>query len=1014
MSKESEHRIRLLALKLLIVFATTIFLSARAEAAPSIWTTRADYNPDEVVTIYGDGFSAGVPVTVKVTRPDTSVITGDGSGTPGSDTVATGPDGTLVYHYKLNGILGTYTVEAIDSFDTVLAATTFDDAAGAVWTTSQFSGQQNVNHYSKGQSVWLAGVNLDASASLYYEITDGPGVGAPVVKSGYVNTDTNGDITPAPAKIWDIPLGYTILGNGIFKITVFGTTNKTDNFTVSAPLTSPDYGDAPDPGYPSLEANLGASHLDFSNEWLGASADAESDSLQVNLDNYDDGVVFNGAFAPSTPVTVDVRVNTSGHGASRYNGASSTQVLYLNAWADWNGDGDWNDVGEKIIGTGSPTGQTAIDPTTFGANDKTFTYSVTPSATIARSFYTRFRLDYGQDAGYVVNGTLDQSRGMAMYGEVEDYSHLQNTAPTLSYSTDAGYGSSDAVDPDSGTPVTSFTYKVVYTDSNNDAPSSMLVYIDTTPYSMTADSGCGALCDGDYTNGEQYVYTVTSLSPGLHNYYFYASDGTDSARLPASGTVAGPTVISTGNAPTLDYSDEPGYASADGVDPGNGDTSTTFTYKVVYTDIDNEPPSYMKVHIDGNPAGVYMALDTTAEATLRDGDYTDGEQYYFSTTLAAGDHNYYFSASDGTFTADLPSTLGLPGPSVTGDSTYTPAGDEVTVTPGGDTTITCAPVVTDGTTTVENKDAGTPQPPGWVIGEFAYYVINSDACTSSTEIDIWIYYGNHQYVGNEGTLTLFHNEGGEWVNATISRDIMHNILRGRVTSFSEFVLATEESTLIELVSFTATATDEGVLLAWETASEIDNAGFNIWRKDGAEGEFVQITDSLIPAQGSPTLGAAYSYNDYTAEPGTTYRYRLEDIDTKGKSTFHDTTEVQITLDGTSSGADAATGDRCFIATAAYGSYLDPHVKVLRDFRDAYLLTNAPGRAFVRLYYRLSPPAADFIAEHEVLRASVRIALLPLVGFGAFMVKTSLMVKLLSVILITSTLGFTAARRRVRA
>ena len=82
--------------------------------------------------------------------------------------------------------------------------------------------------------------------------------------------------------------------------------------------------------------------------------------------------------------------------------------------------------------------------------------------------------------------------------------------------------------------------------------------------------------------------------------------------------------------------------------------------------------------------------------------------------------------------------------------------------------------------------------------------------------------------------------------------------------------------------------------------------------------------------------------------------------------------------GTSSGGGGGGGGGCFIATAAYGSYLHPKVQLLRDFRDHYLLTNGPGRAFVALYYRLSPPLADFISRHDTLRLVTRFLLTPLV------------------------------------
>ncbi len=80
----------------------------------------------------------------------------------------------------------------------------------------------------------------------------------------------------------------------------------------------------------------------------------------------------------------------------------------------------------------------------------------------------------------------------------------------------------------------------------------------------------------------------------------------------------------------------------------------------------------------------------------------------------------------------------------------------------------------------------------------------------------------------------------------------------------------------------------------------------------------------------------------------------------------------------SSGGGGGGGGSCFIATAAFGSYLHPHVQSLRNFRDDYLLTNAPGRTFVRLYYAYSPALADVIAEHASLRAATRVVLTPVI------------------------------------
>ncbi|MFC1952747.1 carboxypeptidase regulatory-like domain-containing protein [Chloroflexota bacterium] len=62
---------------------------------------------------------------------------------------------------------------------------------------------------------------------------------------------------------------------------------------------------------------------------------------------------------------------------------------------------------------------------------------------------------------------------------------------------------------------------------------------------------------------------------------------------------------------------------------------------------------------------------------------------------------------------------------------------------------------------------------------------------------------------------------------------------------------------------------------------------------------------------------------------------------------------------------------CFIATAAYGTDTVEEIEILRDFRDDVLLNNKLGTEFVYLYYQHSPPIANFISQHEVLRTIVR-------------------------------------------
>ena len=102
----------------------------------------------------------------------------------------------------------------------------------------------------------------------------------------------------------------------------------------------------------------------------------------------------------------------------------------------------------------------------------------------------------------------------------------------------------------------------------------------------------------------------------------------------------------------------------------------------------------------------------------------------------------------------------------------------------------------------------------------------------------------------------------------------------------------------------------------------------------------------------------------------------------------------------------SVGGSCFIATAAYGSALEPHVLALRQFRDRYLQRTQLGRAFIRFYYRHSPPLAAVIAAHASLRLVARAVLTPIVLMIVYPMRV-----LAFVILALATLMGVRARRR---
>jgi YVTN family beta-propeller protein len=190
-------------------------------------------------------------------------------------------------------------------------------------------------------------------------------------------------------------------------------------------------------------------------------------------------------------------------------------------------------------------------------------------------------------------------------------------------------------------------------------------------------------------------------------------------------------------------------------------------------------------------------------------------------------------------------------------------------------------------------------------------------------------------------------------------------------------------------NLTATlANNNTISINWSDNSD-DELGFNIMRRRYVGGNFVLI---------ATVLPGITSYTDGGLSNDSNYYYKVSAFNYAGESDF---SNIAYSITGNSESG-------CFIATAAYGSLMEPHVKILRDFRNRFLSTNKIGKSFLALYYRYSPPIADFITQHDSIRFMVRWSLLPFVGMSWLVIfigpASSLLILVTFICLMIFTIG----------
>ncbi len=173
------------------------------------------------------------------------------------------------------------------------------------------------------------------------------------------------------------------------------------------------------------------------------------------------------------------------------------------------------------------------------------------------------------------------------------------------------------------------------------------------------------------------------------------------------------------------------------------------------------------------------------------------------------------------------------------------------------------------------------------------------------------------------------------------------------------------------------AGDKSINVSWDYEDGVDDKEIDkvvIYYKDSEESEYSE--------KEATSLSTEYKIKDLVNEHEYSVYVKFYDLAGNESENSEELTAIPVPVDDfykyyrKSGGKE--DGGYCFIATAAYGSYDDGMVKILRNFRDAYL-----PQAFIDTYYKYSPPVANIIAKSKVLSFITRILLEPFVLYANF-------------------------------
>ena len=443
--------------------------------------------------------------------------------------------------------------------------------------------------------------------------------------------------------------GSTALTDGVAATNRFRISNWFHGTMLPASAADTNYADGKDyvfnsATYVELGPGTHRYYFVFVDDWgcwidpTDSNMKVEGETVRLPLSGAFDGpeVIQNTA-----PVLTDFRFTPDA--ASGYDGTTATPFIFSVTYTDQENnppaairlgiDGTADAPATVLNMSPDNAGDTVY---TDGAVYKTVAVKLTEGQHIFRAQASDGSLRYPASAS---NATFTFAGEPTTTEDHEEGPNVKaNTPPTLSFqSTDGNVNDATnppGLDPNTGRVSTTFTYTVIYTDTDQFAgvagnpPDYVRVVIDGTECEMTkVDS-----TDDDYTDGAVYQYSVTGLVEGTpHRYWFIASDGLDRARLPVQGATPsyynGPIVDEPPGAPQAllaqDHANDNGgvidLTFNASQDDGGGANDVT-EYRLYRTTTSGSYPTTPLQTITATKLAAYTLQDTTA---------VTGTQYYY-------------------------------------------------------------------------------------------------------------------------------------------------------------------------------------------------------------------------------------------------------------------------------------------------------------------------------------------------------------------------------------------------